>query len=166
MPDKVIKLEDAAQWVGGELKNNLHDAALRGLVSAAARLVQIITQQIIPMKSPRPVDRGVFRAGWRFRPEVDGATIENLEPVAAFIEYGVRPGVPVGRAMVDALEGWVIRKGIANGKEARSAAYAIALTIQRRGIFDGGVGFRILEDAMKMADGVIREEVERELRRV
>lgn len=164
MPDKVIKLEDAAKWVDGELGPALKEAALRGIVSAAARLLQEITLRIIPTKSPQPVDRGVYRAGWRMRAEPDGAVIENLEPHAAFIEYGVRSGnVKVGRAMVDALEGWVVRKGIASGKDARRAAYAIALSIQRRGIFNGGTGMRILEDAMKQADEIIRTEVEREL---
>lgn len=167
MPDKTIKLEEAAAWIDGELKPDMKAAAVRGLVSAAAALVQEITLRIIPTKSPQPVDRGVFRAGWRSYPEADGATIENTEPHAAFIEWGVRGGsVKVGFPLVNALTEWVQRKGIASGTDARSAAYGIALAAQRRGFFNGGTGFRILEDAMKLAPDIIRREVENELRRV
>lgn len=167
MPDKTITLEEAAGWIDSELKPNMREAALRGLVSAGVKLVQEITLRIIPMKSPQPVDRGVFRAGWRTYPEADGATIENLEPHAVFIEFGVRPGsVKVGAGLVNALTEWVQRKGIASGKEARRAAFAIANNAQRRGFFNGGQGFRILEDAMKLAPDIIRTEVENELRRV
>lgn len=141
-------------------------AAIRGLHSAAARAVQIIVTEIIPSRTPQPVDRGLYRAGWRFVPEQDGALIENVEPHAAFIEYGVRSAnVKIGRAMITALSEWIVRKRIVSAsepKEVLRAAWAIAKAMKRRGIF--GKGMRVLEELVVMRlDAVVAEEIAREV---
>lgn len=143
-------------------------AAIRGLHSAAARAVQVIVTEIIPSRTPQPVDRGLYRAGWRYRPEVDGALIENVEPHAAFIEYGVRgENVKIGRAMIAALSEWLVRKRIVSAsepKEVLRAAWAVAKSMQRRGIF--GKGMRVLEEMVVMRlDAIIEEEIAREIGR-
>lgn len=166
MPDRTIKLEEAEQLFD-ELQSSMKQAALRGLVSAAQRLVQEIVLRIIPSKTPQPVDRGIFRAGWRAYPEVDGATIENLETHAAFIEWGVRgENVKIGSGMIEAIREWILRKGIADPDEATRVAFAIAVTARKFGIFHGGQGFRILESALKLAPDIMREEIENEIRRL
>lgn len=73
-------------------------------------------------------------------------------PYAAFIEFGTKsgfnpePGLEQYAAqfkgikkigtlgLIDAIKAWVIRKGIAQGKEADSAAFLIARKIKRDGI--------------------------------
>ncbi len=159
---------DQADRFCNVLETQIQRAAVKGLRSAGLRCVQVIVTQIIPGKTPQPVDRGVYRAGWRSVPLPDGATVENLEPVAILIEEGVRAeNVKPGRKMIDALAEWAVRKGFASaGPEARSAAFAIAKSMQRRGIF-GQAGMNILGELIeKYADRICEEEIEREIGRV
>ena len=140
-------------------------AALRGLQSAAMRGVQVIQTEIIPSRVPQPVDRSLYRGGWRFSFEPDGALIFNNEPHAPEVEFGVRAAnVKIGKAMIQALAEWAVRKGLASaGKEAVSAAWAIAKTMQRRGIFGQGLG--ILRELVRdRVHGIVTEEVVRELK--
>lgn len=165
-----IPLEDAADWFG-DLPSRIARAAQDGLVQAGLRGVQIIITRIIPSRSPKPMDRGVYRAGWRIdkRGFSNQARvfIENIEPHAAFIEYGVRPeNVKVGAAMIRALTEWCLRKGLANSEaEATGIAWAIARSMQKRGIFKGtSGGLGVLAEFMKdYAKTVIAEEVSRSI---
>jgi hypothetical protein len=161
-----ITLKQAAQRTD-ELKEKWRKAAVLGLQSAAARGVQDIITRIIPSRTPQPVDRGVYRSGWRFYPAPDGAVIECFEPHAILIEDGVRAGnVKIGKKMIDALAEWVQRKGIVSGDEARSVAWAIAKSMQRRGIFNKGKGMGILAELVdQYLPGYVEEEVAREVER-
>lgn len=164
-----IELKDAAAMVD-ELGREVERAALRGLHSAALRGVQTIQVLIVPSRTPQPVDRGLFRAGWRAYFDVAGkaVTIENNEPHAVFVEEGVRADrVRIGRLMLDALASWIVRKGIASPAESASVAWAIAKRMQRRGIFRGGTGFKILEELVReYLPWFIEEEVQREIGRI
>jgi hypothetical protein len=136
------------------------------------------------MRTPVPVDRGTYRAGWHFRKTAGGADIYNAEPVALFIEHGVRAGnVKPGRAMIAALTEWVIRKRLvttvkikarglapATRKQlqqddlharATQVAWAIARGMQKRGIFNRpnpGLGI-MAELNRNYLPGIIRTEV-------
>ena len=147
-------------------KGRFREAAVRGLHSAAARGVQVLQTELVPSRVPQPVDRGLFRAGWRFFPDPDGAWITNVEPHAAHVEYGVRAeNVKPGRKMIAALAEWAARKGLAEkGEEAVSAAWAIAKAMRRRGIF--GKGMHLLDELMqdRMPD-IVKEEIEAEINR-
>lgn len=158
-----ITLKQAAQKTE-ELGEKWRKAAIIGLQSAAARGVQDIITRIIPSRTPEPVDRGVYRAGWRFYPSPDGAVIENFEPHAVLIEDGVRAAnVKIGKAMINALAEWVSRKGIASGEDAVSVAWAIAKAMKKRGIF-GKQGMGILRELVdRYLPGYVEEEVAREL---
>lgn len=161
-----ITLQEAAQRTD-KLKEKWRKAAVLGLQSAAARGVQDIITRIIPSRTPQPVDRGVYRSGWRFYPAPDGAVIECFEPHAILIEDGVRAGnVKIGKKMIDALAEWVQRKGIVSGDDARGVAWAIAKSMQRRGIFNKGKGMGILAELVdKYQPGYVEEEVAREVER-
>lgn len=144
------------------LRGSLRDGARRGSLLAANRLVSIITTEIIPGEKPPPVDEGVYRAAWRAEPTEDGAAVVNTAPYASIIEYGVRAeNVKVGRAMIDALTKWVLRKQLVGkpartptGKadqlaQARAMAWAIAKSMEKRGIFNRDhQGLRIGEKAL------------------
>jgi hypothetical protein len=166
-----IDLKDAAAWVD-ELGEEVERAALRGLYSAALRGVQTIQTLIVPSRTPQPVDRGLFRAGWRAYLDIPHKTVsvENNEPHAVFVEHGVAGSrVRVGRQMIEALASWVARKGLASQSEARSVAWAIAKRMQARGIFwrAGAPGFRILEELVeKYLPRFIEDEVQREIGRI
>lgn len=148
-------------------------AAKAGLFSAALRGVQDIVTRIVPSRSPQPIDRAIFNASWRAVQTSEGAAIENTAPHAPYIEFGVKAeNVKAGRKMIDALTEWVIRKGIAPsgdvafyGGEARRAAWAIAMSMKRKGIFRDGAGLRILDQFNReRRDKFIKAEVGREIR--
>lgn len=189
----VVDLQDAAAYYG-RLVPQVRQAARRGLLSAAMRAVNIIVSQIIPSRVPAPVDRGVYRAGWKYREIKDGATYFNNEEQALYIEGGVRAeNVKPGAAMIDALARWVVRKGLPTKyKErttsvrggffkrravrvkgtvldrARGVAWAIARTMQRKGIFNqDGRGLGIMAEMNERhLPGVVQQEVGAEIGKV
>lgn len=145
------------------------DAGL-SLYSAALRGVSVIQTQLIPARVPQPVDRGLYRAGWRAEPFVEGdaimgADIYNVEPWAVFIEKGVRAAnVKIGGAMLRALAEWATRKGIVKGNDdPKKVAWAIAKSMQKKGIFKGGAGLGVLLELMtKHMPKIAREELKRQ----
>ncbi len=169
-----------------DLRGEVRERAFAGLVSAGHRVVQVIVSEIIPSFGDRmPVDRGVYRAGWRVQPlKGEGKVlVHNVAPHAAFIEHGVPAGhVRIGRKMIEALAEWVRRKGIggrtvvsksgrerrvkASAAEATAIAWAIAKSMQKKGIFAGGKGLGVLRKVEPRIPGIVKEEVERELRKV
>lgn len=159
----VVELSKADAWVV-QVARRHREAAVRGLHSAALRGVQVIVTQIIPSRTPQPVDRAIYRGGWRPVMRPDGADIQNLEPHAILVEEGVRASnVKVGRAMLQALAEWAVRKRIATRADAMGVAWAIAKSMQRRGIF-GQRGLGILRELVEQhLDRIVREEVQREV---
>ena len=166
-----IRLKDAPGYYDRMGKGVL-EAARKGLRLAASRGLQKLVTGIIPSRSPQPVDRGVYRAGWRVE-QVDEDTVAILNPEAhaVFIEYGVRAeNVKVGPALIAALKEWSLRKGFASDeKEAIGMAWAIANNMKKRGIFNrrSGNGLRILEELVdKHIHKFLKEEIAREIKRV
>ena len=168
MTDEVA-IEDMGKWLR-RMSARIDLAARRGVHNAGLKGVQKIVSQIIPSRSPAPVDRGVYRAGWKVRVVSNGDVyVENAETHAAFIEYGVRPeNVKVGRAMIEALTEWAMRKGIADDEdEAKGIAFGIANRMKERGIFNryqGGTGLHILGELIDThMPEMMREEIAREV---
>jgi len=150
------------------LDQGFEKAAERALLATGNRLVATIQNEIIPKEEPKPVDRGIYRAAWRAKKIKGGAEVYNTAPHAVFIEYGVRAqNVKIGPAMINALEQWVMRKGIASKKEARSVAYAIAMSMKKKGIFNRGGrgGLRILDKALDRLGDFLNKEFQVEIRR-
>lgn len=159
----------------GPIWDRMAEAAVVGLRVAAERTRSTIVAKIVPQVAPRaPIDRGVYRAGWKTAPLPTGAEIYNDERHAAFIEYGVRSSnVKIGKRMIDALAEWAMRKRLAkNPREARRIAWAIARRAASRGglaFFAGpqGRGARVLETAVRdYVPQFIREEITRAMRGV
>ena len=162
-----IALKDADAYFKS-LPVELQTATVKGLHSAALRLQNVITSVLIPSRTPQPVDRGVYRAGWRTVLEADGASVENLEPHAVFIEEGVKASsAKPGGAMIQALIGWVLRHGLAGAGQASRVAWAIARAQQKRGIFRNGAGLGIVRELVDVwVERVTQEEVLREVEKV
>lgn len=183
MPVRKFKVGEEGK-LAAYLDAGLEKAAMRALYATALRLVQRIVTVLIPREPRPPVDRGAFRAAWRARKEADGASVYNSMPYAAAIEGGVRAeNVKIGKAMIDALTKWVLRKGLVKvgappakgGKaaarrvanaEARQVAWAIAMAMKKRGIFKPeSNGLRLLDNAMLQAPKFFEEELQREIAR-
>jgi len=158
-----ITLKEAGDEFGKKLPARMQEAAMRGLLSAAQRGVQVVVAEIIPAAVPQPVDRGTYRSGWAaFAIPGVGAAIHNAEPHAGLIEKGVRASaVKIGRAMIAALAEWAKRHGF---EEPERAAWAIAKRMQERGIWEQkGLGIlTLLNDRLR--NGIVREEVLREMK--
>lgn len=171
-----IDLRDAAHWVEG-LKGKFIAGASQGLLSAALKGTRVIQTKIIPSRIPKPVDRGLYRAGWSAYRRGNDAYIENTVPHAAFVEFGVRAGnVKIGMKMILALAEWVKRKRLAGDmKQAMSIAWAVAKAAQKRGFFnrghigaDGRIGgLQILGELVERhMNDIVIEEVNRQLNKV
>lgn len=163
----VIDISVAPAWVDGLLPE-MKAAAARGCLAAAQRGVSEIVGRIIPSRSPQPIDRSIYRAGWKAEPAEGGADLYNAEAHAVLIEDGVRAAnVKVGMLMLRALASWAERKGLARKGDGMSAAWGIATNLKKRGIFNGGQGLGILKELLedRMSD-FIEEEVARELERL
>lgn len=166
----VIYLEDAAKFFGG-LNNELEKAARIGLIKAAERGLAKLVTEIIPARSPEPVDRGTYKAGWKTE-RINELTVAilNPEPHAPFIEGGVRAeNVKIGAAMIRALSEWALRKGIASDeKEAVGVAWAVVKSMKNRGIFNrrSGPGLGILKELEEdYLEGILKTEVAREMQK-
>lgn len=136
MPAKVVQLsisDDQWKHLEGIFGDKIGRALNKASTELALRMLQDIQLRIIPGSTPyAPVDRGIYRAAWKYRGALAyggkggvGAgelTIYNTAPHAPFIEYGVRASnVKPGKAMIDALTEWVIRKGIVKAAPAPKA---------------------------------------------
>lgn len=170
--DRAVKIdiEKAPGWIR-ELEGKRHQAARRGLVSAAHRMVSIIQNELIPGEPRVPVDRGIYRGAWRAKPEEYGAIVWNDSPHGPIVEDGARAeNIKIGRAMIDALAEWALRKKIAtDATEAQSIAWGIAQSMKRHGIFNEGKGLKIMARAaarLRGPNGIIVQEVTEELKRV
>jgi hypothetical protein len=184
----VMSLKQGATWVRS-LSNNFPTAAKRGLYSAGLRIMADLQND-----NALPRDRGTYRAGWRCDPTDYGADVYNVANHAIHIEGSVRPeNVKIGRPMIDALAEWAKRKGLGitykpvqEGKKGgrwvagkgyvraikpaanalRQIAWAIAMSIKRRGLFNSPFGLRPLKtafekNARRYAEAEVKREIER-----
>lgn len=110
----VVNLKDAPSYFSatGPLAAKMKQAALKGIFSAALRAKRDIVARVIPqLGGQKPIDRGIYRAGWQVQKLPNGAAIYNAVPTASLIEYGVPAGnvVASNKAHI-ALAEWVQRK--------------------------------------------------------
>ena len=159
-----IDLKDYNVFIGG-IQNNLKTSAVRGVRSAAIRLMNEITLRIVPNIVPEPIDRGLYRSGWKTQSIPNGAIIYNTEEHSAFIEHGVEANnVKISRLMIEALQGWLIRKGFSSKKDSLNNAFGLAVNLKKSGIFNRGKGFHPLQLALdKYAQEFIGEEITNEI---
>jgi hypothetical protein len=171
------------QEIADHVEHQLEEATHRGLLSAGMRLIGVIQNELIPgaQPPPPPILNRHYTSAWQIE-DVSSKEVhvKNTMPYAAVIERGARPeNVKIGRLMIDALTEWVITKGMVgrpkspNAKavatiEARQIAWAIAKSMQTKGIFirNGQEGLRIAEKAAKRAPELVAKEVAREIKKL
>jgi HK97 gp10 family phage protein len=136
------RFEKLSQDVKNNLKNEVNASALK-IQSDAKKMA--------------PANLGTLR-GSIYKDEVSKSPNEYMVTVgaatsyAAYVEFGTggKVSIPNGyqdyaaqfknkkggkfKDMVLALTEWVLKKGIASGKQSRSVAYAIAISILRKGM--------------------------------
>lgn len=157
MPTRVVNLN---QFIGdvGEIPEELSEAIVRGLRSAAARGVSVVVGEI---EAAKLVNTGQLRQSVNSKPITGGAEINVDAPHAPFMEYGRRPGkLPPPGPIFE----WVMRKGLASDeKQGKQIAFAIAQGIANNGIKPR----RFFAKAMKkIVKSVIPVEVKREVEKI
>lgn len=146
-----------------ELPRELENAVVRGIQAGALRGVALAVSagdNAVPASeygSKGAFDTGSYRRGWRARNVRDGAVVENVSKQADIIERGRRPGrrPPPSSIIIP----WAKRRLGLSAKEAKRAAYPIAMAIGRRGLR----ARRVLELATPEIVRVVIEEVKREV---
>lgn len=182
MPTMKFDIKDAEE-MARRLGFSIQKVGNRALLATALRIVQHITTYIIPREPRQPVDRGAYRAAWKAKKTADGAQVTNHMPYAAVIEYGAKAGnIKISRVMIEELAEWVMRKGMVapppkqkgiNAKRrkirhfllAEKVAWAIAKSMKKKGIYNGGTGLRVLEKALKIVENAFAQELKTELER-
>lgn len=148
-----IPLRAMGSWLD-KVQFDVRQVALDAAVDAARRGVRDIQVVIIPKLPGPPVNRGNYRAGWKFEKLPDGARIYNRTyPQAPLIEFGVRAeNVKPGKAMRDAIAEWIAMKGIGPraSESIESVVWAICMGLKKHGIFrlGGSSGFHVIEKAV------------------
>lgn len=109
-----MTLKQAVNYFGRSdpLAAKMRAGAQKGLFSAALRAKRDIVARVIPsLAGNKPVDRGIYRAGWQVQKMPAGAAIYNAAPTASLIEDGVPAGnVVASNKAHAALAEWVQRK--------------------------------------------------------
>jgi hypothetical protein len=164
MPMYEISVSQAVKFYG-QLGENLRKAALKGVFSAALRAKRdVVSKEIAKYGPNKPVDRGIYRAGWQVERLPNGAAIYNSVPHAMFIEYGVPASrVVISNKAIGNMTEWVRRK-LGGPDNARSIAVAILHSLKKRGIFNNGTGLRIFEAyCLNMLPIILNQEISREI---
>lgn len=168
MPNRVMTLSDFRRYVG-KLRTSLagaEGAIVRGIHSGVMRSVGVVHQSVdaAPPASPRgsvgAVDTGDYKRRWQFELLPRGGRLYNDHPAADVIERGRRAGRK--RPPVRAIEVWAKRKLHLSDTQLKSAKFAIANAIAKRGL----TGRRVLTNP-GTTDKVVRavmEEVMHEVR--
>jgi hypothetical protein len=152
------------------LGSRFFPAAVRGVQSGALRCIGIMQHRtdFAPPASDHgtvgAVDTGLYRAAWQSTALVNGASVFNSRPYSAVIDYGRRAAV-VGKAGIVNLERWAHNKLKLSGDAAKSAAWAIAKTLEKRPlrareVMSGGV-----DEMTTVVQKDLQFELDRELTR-
>jgi hypothetical protein len=174
MPTQAITLQQLPQLFE-RFGARIEVAAIRGLRSAAARMLPILERAtaLAPPASPRgrpgAVNTGNYRMQWKAQAKGAGlqggagVLVSNSAPYAGVIEYGRRPGRMPPR---EPIARWAQRKLGLPYKDAKGIAFVIARRIGREGLLPR----RVLTSEQTMAalmdalEGEVLHELIEELR--
>lgn len=151
---------------GGTLGTKLITAVKKGVYSAALFSVQKMQTSEINAADPPPVNKGVYRAGWRAQKLPNGAAYYNSVPYARYIEWGVpQENVVSSLKAIKAIAEWArVKFGGLEEKQALNVAYAIMASLKKKGIFKRGEGLKIMTKYNQTKlNAVIRREVTAEI---
>jgi len=136
----IVKHLSLDQWVEemGKLGDNFMSSVMKGVRSGGKRCVSIMQEKTeqAPKASERgtigAVNFGAYKQAWKVTPISDGVEVSNDRPYSGVIEFGRRQA-PVNKEGITNLELWVKRKLKLSDSEAKSAAFAIARSLNGKG---------------------------------
>lgn len=149
---KTFTVRSFAKYLKKEMPDATRDAAVRALQRTGDR---VVVKAVEYVEKKNRVDTGLFRSAFRKEDVDDGCDVINDAPYAAPLEFGSRPHMPP----VAAIEEWVMRKGYASGKDAKSMAWAIAKRISKKGTKPGWFLRNAIRTSKKFFLDAVREEM-------
>jgi hypothetical protein len=141
------------------LARDFKPAAERGVLSGALRCIPILTRSTDEMKA---FNTGDYRRAWDAERIDNGARVFNKKSYAGVIELGRRKGKRQPPSKV--IEHWAQRKLGLSETEARSAAFAIAQSIGKKGIKGKHVMGRVRDEMSREVLAEVRRELNLALR--
>ena len=126
----IRKLRGALVGWEGAATRGVHSGVMRGVGIAQAATVNAMPAS--PRGSIGAVDTGAYRQAWQFELTKSGGRVFNTRPYAGVVEYGRKKGAR--RPPPKQIELWARRKLGLSRKEAKSASFAIANAIAKRGL--------------------------------
>lgn len=157
MSARTMSLNDFRRYLM-KLRKNLigHEgAAVRGIHSGVIRSVTVVQRTTMEKKA---FNTGDYLRKWTHELLPRGGRVFNNHRAAAVLEDGRRRGAK--RPPVREIELWARRKLGLDGKELKSAAFAIANAIAKRGLKPR----RILKSSAAEITRVVMEEIHREVK--
>lgn len=139
-----------------DLPDEVKDAVVRALRSAALRGVGFVAEEIDQASPYPPVNFGVLRQSTHRALLPNGAQVYNDAPHFPFMEYGTRPHFPPIAPLVV----WATRKFGADEAEAEAIAWAVAKKIAREGIAPRFFFAKAMARMHATVDGEIHHELE------
>ena len=142
MSEALGKFDKYGKTVQAEIKDEVGASALK-IYSDAKRLAPVnlgTLRNTIFIESVSPAaNKFMFTIGAsaRYAPYIEFGTGGKVSIPAGYESYASQFKTKTGgtfKEMVKALMMWVEKKGIASGKQTKSAAYIIALSILRKGL--------------------------------
>jgi hypothetical protein len=129
----------------------LRGAITKGMLTGALRGVSTLQRATTKAKA---VNTGRYRMGWKYQFMPTGVRLYNDTPYAAIIEFGRRWG---RRPPIEPLAQWAMRKLGLTAKEARSAAFAIANSMAKKGI----PGKHVIQNSRAKLERDFKTEIKR-----
>lgn len=171
MPGTVVKMSprDYQRWLR-DLGPRLPVALRRGCFSGALRCIPLMQERTrhAPAANPGGMGDGgavntvAYLMRWRATALPNGASVFNSSPYAGIIDGGRRPGT---MPPLKAIAKWAQRKLQLSEKEAKAAAYPIALAIKRRGLRPRKVMSDGVDEMVTLVEAEIGRELTAELQR-
>jgi hypothetical protein len=164
-----VTLKEHIDWLGRLDEAKVTQGLRRGLISAGLRMIQEIVTREIPARVPMPVDRGVYRAGWKLDSTSEIAVFNDVL-YADKIEGGIQPGeLQRTPELLEQITAWVGRKQLAQqGQSARAVAWRIVSALIRNGVYNRGEGLGIMAAVVNdgRLDSFIQEECAAEVEKL
>lgn len=161
------QLKDLKEFLR-KLPRELNEAAVRGIRAGAQRAIAIAVaagDAALPASEhggKGAFDTGEYRRSWKVHNIEGGADLNNVSRQAPIIELGRRPGRRPPPVKV--IERYAVRKLGLSDKEAKLAAYPMAMAIAKRGLRARHVLRLALGDIAKVVLAEVNREVSVALR--
>jgi hypothetical protein len=154
-----------------KLKDRFMPAINDGVYAGATRCLPLMlqrTEKTSPASNPNGSTRAVgannlYFQSWHVERKSFGARLFNSAPYAPIIEYGRRPNKPVSIQGRKDIGKWAKKVLHLSDSEAEAASWAIAKSIQKKGLLPRNVMTGADQEMSKFVEEAVLEKLDAEL---